>query len=229
MTRRRAARLLGAALLAGALSVLPAGAAQAADPLQLSLDGTSWSATLPGALFASPRAIVPGDVITSALWVRNASSDPARVDLEVADDLGVTPGTFAGDLSLTIDGTPAPGGTTWHGPDLAPGASARIPLVVTFAASADLGSRVSVAAVLDAVTLVQTGVGPEVTPPTTPPTSTPTTPAGSGAATHAPASGSGGLAHTGADVLRAAGVSFGAILVGLLLLAARRRSRRAED
>ncbi|WP_456846327.1 hypothetical protein [Cellulomonas sp. P5_C6] len=214
-------RLIGALLLVGASTIVPAAAAQAADPLELSLDGTSWSATLPGMLFASPSVVVPGDVISSALWVRNATGDPARVDLEVADDLGVTPGTLAGDLSLSIDGTPAPGGTSWHGPDLAPGGTARIPLVVTFAASSPLTSQVSVAAVLDAVTLVQTGIGPGVAP-TTPAT------APAGAANAAPPA-SGGLAHTGAEIARAAGISLGAIVVGFLLLAARRRSRRAEN
>jgi hypothetical protein len=241
MMRRRAASLLGAVVLAGALTAVPAGAAQAADPLQLSLDGVTWSATLPSALFASPAAVVPGDVITAALWVRNASGDPARVDLGVADDIGVTPGTLAGDLSVSIDGTPTPGGTSWHGPDLAPGASARIPLVVTFAASSQLSSRVSVAAVLDSVTLVQTGVGTGSPPRGDVPTSTPSPSAASPAASSAPvpaaaalpvrpASAWGrGLAHTGADVAGALGVAFAAVGVGFLLLVARRRSRRAQD
>ncbi|GEL96746.1 hypothetical protein [Cellulomonas terrae] len=219
MIGRRAAALLSAGLLAGLLTALPAGPAYAADPLEVSLDGTTWTASLPTRLFPSPGVIVPGDVLTSVLWVRNGSGDPARVDLEVADDLGVGPGSLAADLSLVIDGTPAPGGTSWHGPDLAPGAVARIPLVVTFAASSQSVSQESVAAVLDSVTLVQTGVGPAPTPtprqtPQTPPTT----------------SARGGLAHTGADLGGALGVASAAVGAGfLLLLAARRRARRAES
>ncbi|WP_421743494.1 hypothetical protein [Cellulomonas sp.] len=225
MRRTRGAWWAGVVLVAGGLVVGPAGAAHAVDRLELSLDGTSWSASLPGRLFSSPAAVVPGDVLSSALWVRNSSGDPARVDLEVADDLGVTPGTFAGDLSLSIDGTPVPGGTSWHGPDLAPGASARIPLVVTFAASSSLSSSVSVAAVLESVTLVQTGAGPAVSPT---PTGTPTAPAGGSQAASPPTRGAGGLAHTGTDVGSVLGVSFAALGLGVLLLAARRRSRRAD-
>lgn len=225
MTRVRRVLLIGALVLVGASTVVPAAAAQATDPLQLSLDGTSWSASLPGMLFASPSVVVPGDVISSALWVRNATGDPARVDLEVADDLGVTPGTLAGDLSLSIDGTPASGGTSWHGPEIPPGGTARIPLVVTFAASSQLTSQVSVAAVLDSVTLVQTGIGPGVTP-TTPAA---TTPAGAVDAAPPADGGSGGLARTGAEIARTAGISLGAIVVGFLLLAARRRSRRDQN
>lgn len=225
MRRTRGAWWAGVVLVAGGLVVAPAGPALAVDRLELSLDGTSWSAALPGMLFSSPAAVVPGDVISSALWVRNSSGDPARVDLDVADDLGVTPGTFAGDLSLSIDGTPVPGGTSWHGPELAPGASARIPLVVTFAASSSLSSSVRVAAVLESVTLVQTGAGPAVVPT---PTATPTSPAGISQAARPPSGGTGGLAHTGADVAGVLGVSFAALGLGVLLLAARRRSRRAD-
>ena len=202
------------AVLAALLSAVPAGAAHAADPLELSLDGTAWSAVLPSRLFASPAVIVPGDVVSADLWVRNSSGDPARVDLVVAEDLGVSPGTLAGDLSLTIDGAPVPGGTSWHGPDLAPGGRARITLVVTFDASSQSMSQASVAAVLDAVTLVQTGLAPATAPTARP--------------TPAPNATGGGLAHTGADVARAAGASVGAVLLGLLLVVARRRSRRAE-
>ena len=227
---RRLRRLLVLGVLAAVGTILPAGAAHAADPLELSIDGATWSSTLPGALFGSPAAAVPGDVIASALWVRNGSADPARVTLDVADDLGVSAGTLAGDLTLAIDGTPAPGGTRWQGPVLAPGASVRIPLVVTFAASSQLSSRLSAATVLTAVGLVQTGVGPGVVAPTTGPDVAPTSPAAGAEPVKAPGTGlPGGLAHTGADVVRALGVAFAAVLGGfLLLLVVRRRARREE-
>jgi hypothetical protein len=220
------------ALLA-ALGVAAAAApARAADELWLSSDGTTWSTSLGAALFGTPQTIVPGDVVTSALWVRNASSDPARVDLLVASALGVTPGTLAGDLSLTIDGTPAVGGSRWRGPVLAPGASARIPLVVTFDAASQVTSRLAATSVLDSAILVQVAVGASEAPPNPGSSSSASpNPTGSGSmgAARPPASGSGGLAHTGDDVGRVAVVSFGAIGVGFLLLAARRRSRRDRD
>ncbi|MEZ0448097.1 hypothetical protein [Cellulomonas sp. ICMP 17802] len=224
MRGARRGLLAGIGVLAAVLTVLPAAAARAADPLALSTDGVTWAATLPGALFGSPSVVVPGDVISSALWVRNESGDRARVGLEVSDDLGAVPGTLAGDLSLTIDGVAVAGGTSWQGPELAPGATLRIPLVVTFAASSHVASSVSAATVLDSVTLVQAVGAPVVAPPAAAPTS-----AAARATPHGRPTSGGGLAHTGADVAGAVGASFAAVGVGILLLAARRRSRRAED
>ena len=173
---------------------------------------------LPTWLFASPAVIVPGDVVTADLWVRNSSGDPARVDLVVAEDLGVGPGTLAGDLSLTIDGGSGtrrrPAGTVRTSQ---PGGRARITLVVTFDAASQSTSQASVATVLDLPsTLVQTDVGPAVVADRSPRRRPPT-------------SGGSGLAHTGGGRRVGHGVrSLGAVLVGLLLVAARRRSRRAE-
>jgi hypothetical protein len=228
---RRLAAALSTGLLAVLLTTVPVGLAHAADPLELSLDGTSWSTALPSRLFSSPAVIVPGDVISSALWVRNGSDDLARVDLEVADGLGVTPGTLAGDLSLSIDGTPAAGGSRWHGPVLAPGASVRVGLTVTFAATSDQATRVAVATVLDSVTLVQSAVGTADPPATaspqgvSPPAGVP--PEGVAAPRAAPHAATG-LASTGADLARVLGVSCSAVGVGILLLLTRRTSRRSE-
>jgi hypothetical protein len=214
----RRSALLSAAVLAALLTAVPAGPAHAADPLELSLDGIAWSASLPARLFASPAVIVPGDVLSSALWVRNSTGDPARVDLEVADDLGVAPGTLAGDLSLSIDGDPVSGGSRWDGPVLAPGASVRIPLVVSFSAASPSTSQMSAAMVLESVLLVQTGVGVAPTP-------TSSAGAASTATGHAP---QGSLARTGQDVAGALLVSLTAVGLGMLLVAARRRRRRTE-
>ena len=204
-----------------ALGVLgPAAGAQAAAPLELSVDGRTWSTSLPVGLFTSPAAAVPGDVLISDLWVRNSSHDPARVALDVADGLGVGTGTLAADLSLHIDGTAVAGGTTWSGPELEPGSVARIGLVVTYAASSPLTSSVSVAAVLDAVTLVQTGVGRGAAPAATP--------VGHVRPTAGPSAPGGTLAHTGADPADAWVVALGATLGGLVLVVARRRSRTAR-
>ncbi|WP_315097791.1 hypothetical protein [uncultured Cellulomonas sp.] len=216
MRRRRLGALLAVGVLAGLSTVVPAGAAHAAETLELSVDGVTWSASLPEKLFTTPAVLVPGDVLTSVLWVRNSSGDPARVELEVADDLGARPGTFAGDLSLTIDGTPSAGGSTWRGPDLAPGSIARVALALTFAASSGSTSQSGVATVLDSVSLVQSAVGRAPGTPAARPGAAPTTTAG-------------GLAHTGADVGHGLVAAVGALAAGLLLLAARRRSRRDPD
>ncbi|NUU17992.1 hypothetical protein HP550_12100 [Cellulomonas humilata] len=216
------ARVVGSAGVAALLAVgLPAAPAQAAGELELSLDGVSWSTTLAADLFAGAGLIVPGDVLESDLWVRNASGDRARVELDVADAIGAAPGTLAGDLSLRIDGAPTAGGARWRGPDLAPGSALRIPLVLTFDAGSATTSQVDVATVLDAVILVQTASGPGSAPTTPGPGPTPRAPVAT--------SSGGGLAHTGVEVGGAAGVSFAVIGLGLLLVAARHRSRRARD
>ena len=170
MSPGRLWRTTATALLAVVALGLSAGPAHAADELQLSADGTSWSSSLTSVLFPHAQALVPGDVVTTSLWVRNASGDQARIDLDVADALGVVPGTLAGDLTLTIDGAAAAGGSRWRGPVLAPGASLRIPLVLTFDAASQATSRLDVSAVLDAAILVQTGVGPGAVAPSTPDT-----------------------------------------------------------
>lgn len=225
MSRPGWAPLLGVGLLT-ALGVLgPAAGAHAADPLELSLDGTTWSPTLPVGLFASPAAAVPGDVLVSALWVRNGSADPARVSLRVADDLGVGTGTLASDLSLRIDGTPVAAGATWLGPDLQPGAAARVDLVVTYAATSARTSRHGTAAVLDTVTLVQTGVGRRVTQPTAAAPVRPIATIATTTTTREPADPP--LAHTGADAAGVLGAALAATLGGAVLVAARRRSRSA--
>ena len=145
------------------------------------------------------------------------------------------PGTFAGDLALTIDGTSAAGGTRWHGPVLEPGASVRIPLAVTFDAASESGSRLDAASVLDAVVLVQTAVGPGPSPgPSASGVPAPVS-AGAPAAVAAPARAGlpapavGGLAQTGQELLGALGTAAAALVAGLVLVAARRRSRSAQD
>ncbi|KQR17035.1 hypothetical protein ASF78_06860 [Cellulomonas sp. Leaf334] len=217
------------ALLVALAIVVPAGQAAAAGELELSDDGTTWSSTLTGPLFPTPELVVPGDVVASALWVRNASTDAAQVRIDVADDLGVTPGTFAGDLALSIDGDPVSGGARWDGPVLVPGAAVRIPLVVSFSAASQSTSQLSAAAVLDGVLLVQTGAAPGPTagtsasPSAGPAPVTTSSPTASGASPH------GGLARTGQDVAGTLVVSLVTAGVGVLLLVSRRRVRRGED
>ena len=199
MSRVRRSLLLTALLTALGVGVA-ASPAQAADELLLSMDGAIWSTALPSDLFDDPVALVPGDVITTALWVHNASGDRARVELDVADALGDLPGTLAGDLSLTIDGADVAGGERWRGPVLAPGAMLEIPLEITFDAVSPGSSMRDVSWVLDAAMLVQTDAGPG---PADDGSRCVAGPAASTASSAGPSAGSvapslGGLAHTGA-------------------------------
>lgn len=222
------ARVVGSVGVAALLALGVCAPAHAAGELELSLDGVSWSADLVDEIFGHVGVIVPGDVIRSDLWVRNASSDRAQIELDVADALGAVPGTFAGDLALTIDGTPTAGGARWRGPDLAPGAALRIPLVLEFDPASTTSSRSGVTTVLDAVVLVQTAAGPGREPAAQSPVpgaaASPVRPAASGSAPR-----SGNLARTGSELTGVLGVAFAAVGGGFLLVVARRRSRRVED
>jgi len=92
---------LAAALVLAPLQVSPAAAA---GELQLSLDGTSWSSTLGAPVFRGGDALVPGSSIDGALFVRNATAEPAWVRVGVSG-LTVTSAEFAVSMSLTTIGT----------------------------------------------------------------------------------------------------------------------------
>jgi hypothetical protein len=227
VTRIRRA-LAVVATMAAAL-VLTAPSASAASGIELSPDGATWGTTLSGALFGTPARLVPGDVVTATLWVRNASITSARVDLRVAAGIGARDGSFAGDLRLSVDGRELGGGSTWNGPVLAPGGVTRVPLVVTYVAAAGSSGVVQAASVLDSVSLVEADPAPSPTATASTPTSSPT-PIGDPTSPAPPGTGgAGGLASTGAAAAREVGVAFAATLAGALLLAAARRRRRPED
>ena len=164
---RRWGRGVATVLAAVALAVT-ASTAYAAGELELSTDGLTWSSTLPDRIFTAPQTLVPGDVVEGSLWVRNSSADRARVDLAVTPGLGDGSASLVGALELTIDGVPVDGGTRWHGPDLAPGAVARLDLTVTLPAGAGNETRSSTTHVIDTAFLVQTADGPGATPSPTP-------------------------------------------------------------
>lgn len=203
----RSLTVIGAVLVTVGAMAMPA---QAAEQLELSSDGTHWSGSLPDEVFDVPQFAVPGDVITSELWVRNSSELPTRVQLTVADDLGSAPGRLAGELSLAIDGTPAVGGELWVGPALPAGAAVRISLVVTVSTSARGAVRLDTTSVLSTVSLVQTGPGTVAAPGGARPPS-------------------GNLARTGLDAARALAAATGAVGLGVLLTAAGRRRHPTHD
>lgn len=91
--------------------------AHAADELMLSWDRETWSADLSGPVFDPSSRWVPGDDRTRGFWVRNTTSDPARLSVMVAvddrDNL-LADGDLALDLRVGRSDwsplTPVPGG-----------------------------------------------------------------------------------------------------------------------
>lgn len=132
----RVAALAAVALLAtvGLLGLVTARPAAArAEPLQVSLDGRRWSATIDRPLFASDRRWVPGDVETVTVWARNASTDAAGLTIQVVD-----PGRgsrLEQDLQLvaTANGRPLSGSTSYP---VAPGAPVRVNLTLALPTAA---------------------------------------------------------------------------------------------
>jgi len=83
---RWVAALALAAVLGTGAALTPTAGAQAASPeLLVSTDGTHFSPALSTNLFDDIALIVPGDVIQSHLWVRNASSSTALFRVAVGD------------------------------------------------------------------------------------------------------------------------------------------------
>ncbi|WP_028051233.1 hypothetical protein [Cellulomonas sp. URHD0024] len=205
--RRRVSAGVASLVLATAAMLGTAGPAAAADGILLSLDGTSWSPALTGALFTSPSRVVPGDVSVATLWARNASSVTARLTLHAADGIGSGSADLAGHLTLRVDGAAVAGGSTWSGPVLAPGQQASVTLEVAFDTAATVGT-LSAASVVDMVMLTQAvSGGPSVLLPTD----------DDDVPTH------GSLAATGAQVRELAGIAIVSVTFGAVLVWRRRR------
>jgi hypothetical protein len=103
--RRRAAlpvtlALVGASLLFGA-----AGPANAAGELLVSLDGEVWAGSLPHALFADAGSLVPLATHTTTVYLKNSSTSAGFLRLSVRNVTG-SASEYAGALSVT---TTAPG------------------------------------------------------------------------------------------------------------------------
>lgn len=95
-------RLSRAVAAAAAVAVLLTGAAAPSAPapgLEVSLDGSTWSRTLPAALFEDLPVLVPGDSVTRTLLVRNASGTDALLRLD-AVDVSIENPRFAESLRL---------------------------------------------------------------------------------------------------------------------------------
>ena len=86
-------------LIAVGLVLAPAAAASAAGVIELSDDGSAWSTSLGGPLFATAPQLVPMQSQSASFWVRNATPDDAYLRLTV-DNLSWTGTHYAAALSL---------------------------------------------------------------------------------------------------------------------------------
>ena len=233
--RARAASVAVAAIV-GAL-VAPVGPAAAAPlPLEYSADGTSWSATPLMSVFPSGMRIVPGDEISSTIYLRTTRTAPTELSVVltglIVDDpalannmvLGSTPNMGFGLARTAFNRirtcTPVLTRT-------AVAAYQVVALTVTVGLSADLPARVAANANAHfnlVIGMSDTGVGAPV-PGCSGPT-IPATPGTRGAATGA----DGSIAHTGSDVtypaLAVAAVTLGAGWIFMMI--GRRRRRQTE-
>src|SRR5699024_45951 len=65
----------------------------------VSLDGSTFTSDVTTPLFDPTRRVIPGDIVTEDLWVRNSSTTDARVRLDVLDAHAADP-LFAAALTL---------------------------------------------------------------------------------------------------------------------------------
>ena len=107
--RRRALALLAlAAILVGVAA--PATAAD--DVLVVSLDGVTFTRTLAEPVFPAGLRMVPGDLVSEDLWVRNTGSTPARLRVELvgatSTDRDLARALSLGVITADGRGTPTP-------------------------------------------------------------------------------------------------------------------------
>ncbi len=72
-------------LLGAMLALLPAAFARAADGVKFSTDGVGWSETPPTGLFPGVPRMVPGDTVSTQLWLRNTHVSPLVLTIVVTD------------------------------------------------------------------------------------------------------------------------------------------------
>lgn len=221
-TIARAAPVLLVALLA-ALSPVAAARADVDvpdDPLELSADGVTWSA-VPVLTGFSGTTLVPGGSVTVPLWVRNASADPARLEIDGSWRPTEPARTSDAALASALEPPHAASGAI----RLAAGETVRVPIVVTLAASAGNETRRGRADLDVRATLTQTTVEPSDEPSTDGTSgASPAAPAASGtSATSAALPTTGGAAPVGPFAVAVALVAIG---IGLVHWTGRRRGRR---
>lgn len=152
--------VLSTGIAASATSPLPAAAADGAanTRLLLSVDGESFVADGVVSLFRSDLPLVPGGSAGSVLWIRNASTDPARAGIRIdASPLSGsrTDHEMADDLRLVVDDAPVAPGGEWVSEPISAGATLRVDVALGLDADAPNASRRGEARVTPAVRLTQ--------------------------------------------------------------------------
>jgi hypothetical protein len=194
-----AVRATVTALAAAALIAVPALPAVAADEVSLSSDGVNWGSTLSAPVFGTVATMVPGEIRTATMWVRNSSPLQVRLLLTL-ESATWTDSDYAAALSAGAT-APAAVGSTLNvmsagacrqlltGATLDPGES--IPVTMTIALGnldGNVGQNSTVSmglgvTIIEMVGSVATGECSTATPPSV---IVPLTPAGVAASTAAP-------------------------------------------
>ncbi|MBF4571611.1 hypothetical protein ITJ64_03695 [Herbiconiux sp. VKM Ac-1786] len=160
----RRARRAGAALVAAATALLAVAAAPVAAAglpaagapsgltgtaggggIVVSVDGERYDDAPAEPLFAAPPVIVPGDVVTETLWVRNDGDVPATLRIDATDARATVPG-FADALRVSAAISPLGAGAVpfgdaadcavlLRGPVLDPGERVAVAVSLSFSAA----------------------------------------------------------------------------------------------
>jgi hypothetical protein len=139
-----AALLAVAAAPVAASGLPPAGAADDGG-IVVSVDGDRYDDAPAEPLFAAPPVIVPGDVVTETLWVRNDSGVPATLRIDATDARATVAG-FADALRVSaaippLDADAVPFGDAadcavlLRGPVLEPGELVAVAVSLSFSAA----------------------------------------------------------------------------------------------
>lgn len=244
---RAVAAAIAVAMLSTAAAAAPSGSG---DGLEVSLDGTSWSRTLPSALFADLPVLVPGDSIERIIHVRNVSDGDALLRLD-AVDVSVDNPRFAeslrlgavivdtgqrrsaaGEPTVAVDGA-ADCVTVLRSASLPARASASVVISLGFQENASMPSQHS-AASLSLLLSASQDIGQDRAASACPvdgvqlPVLALPDDEGAEAVTAASAPTVLGLPLTGATVLPALATASGLLLLGLAGLFAAGRRKRAE-
>ncbi|REC97123.1 signal peptidase I [Microbacterium sp. AG157] len=149
--------------------LMPTPASASSTRLLVSDDGARFVSDGAVRLFDQPDRIVPGGTLTSTLWIRNASPDPARAGLRLDTapvDTDPVDTSFARSLTLIVASTPVPQGDQWVSSVIAPGDTLRVDLGVRMDAASGNISRNADAVVTPVVQLTDaTGTDPVIGEP----------------------------------------------------------------
>ena len=104
---RLAAAVAVVVVAASAVIAGPAASASAAaGGLEYSSDGATWTTSAPGSVFPTAYALVPGDAVSSTIWVRSARPGLARLTAVLA---GVTTSSPEASAVFELEGADATG------------------------------------------------------------------------------------------------------------------------